>query len=69
MRCNIDRDNRGLGACPVEDAIILTRVGISLAGKDRTLGSEIRRQAAVGFAQTMPPGTADLVEAADGERA
>jgi hypothetical protein len=40
LRRNIGRDNRGPGACLLEDAIIVTRMGIPLAGTDCAPGAD-----------------------------
>ncbi|CDX22355.1 hypothetical protein MPL3356_390267 [Mesorhizobium plurifarium] len=40
LRRNIGRDNRGLGACLLEDAIIITRMGIPLVGTDCAPGPD-----------------------------
>lgn len=37
---NIHRDNRGAGACLLEDAIIVTRMGIPSAGRDCAPGPD-----------------------------
>ncbi|CDX28076.1 hypothetical protein MPLA_1350005 [Mesorhizobium sp. ORS 3359] len=45
---NIYRDNRGAGACLLEDAIIVTRMGIPPAGRDCALGPDGKRSARSG---------------------
>ncbi|CDX40863.1 hypothetical protein MPLSOD_40600 [Mesorhizobium sp. SOD10] len=59
LRRNIGRDNRGPGACLLEDAIIVTRMGIPLARTDCAPGPDRESSARSGEVCSIPAARRD----------